>query len=763
MPLEAGTQLGPYEILSPLGAGGMGEVYKARDTRLDRTVAIKVLPEHVASDPDLKQRFEREARTVAALNHPHICTLHDIGSQDGVDFLVMEYLEGETRMDRLARGPLTVTEAIPLALTLVATLEVLHQRNVIHRDLKPGNLFLTAHGLKLLDFGLARSMPRELGDTKLALTIPGRLVGTPQYMAPEALQGQAVDLRADLFAVGAVLYEMLAGRPAFIGDSVIDVAHAVIHTAPPVLTGPPAVVAIDRVINHTLAKRPEERYQTAGSLAADLRRVDSVPVEAGDTARPLTRLMVLPFRVLRADPDTEFLASSLPDAITTSLSGLQSLVVRSSLAAGHDVGTHPDLKVLAQQADVDMVLVGTIVRAADQFRVRTQLLEVPSGTVLWSHNAEVGMRNLFQLEDDLTRRLVESLSLPLTARDDQLLRRDVPQSATAYEFYLRANQLRNRQAEWSVAKDLYERSVEQDPSYALAWARLGRIYRVRAKFGYGDRKEGYARAQAAFQRALALNPDLPEAHQLYTALELDQGRPNEAIVRLINQVKHGGANPNLFAGLVQACRYVGLLDASLAAHARARRLEPRIETSVQNSLWMAGEFQQAIDAGAGKPFSENTTALSLIGLGRQTEARAVLDGALESPDYQGGHPLLRQSFQALRAVAGGDRDAALATLKQIDFEQAADPEFLYCLGVWFVPAGDAERALSLIEKAVRMGFFCYPWMMRDSLLDPLRTTAEFQDLLAKVEAQHRNALAAFTQAGGYEVLGLSPSTSSSSS
>ena len=215
----------------------MGEVYKATDTRLDRTVAIKVLPEHVASDPDLKQRFEREARTVAALNHPHICTLHDIGSQDGIDFLVMEHLEGETLMDRLARGPLTVAEAIPLAVTLVATLEVLHEQDVVHRDLKPANLFLTAHGLKLLDFGLARAVQRELGETNLALTGPGALVGTPQYMAPEALESQVVDLRADLFAVGAVLYEMLAGRPAFIGGSLIDVAHAVIHTAPPVLTG----------------------------------------------------------------------------------------------------------------------------------------------------------------------------------------------------------------------------------------------------------------------------------------------------------------------------------------------------------------------------------------------------------------------------------------------------------------------------------------------------------------------------------------------
>ena len=762
MPLNHGTTLGPYEILSPIGAGGMGEVYKARDTRLDRTVAIKVLPEHVASDPDLKQRFEREAKTISSLNHPHICVLHDIGSQDGVDFLVMEYLEGETLMDQVARGPMPVSEAIPLALTLVATLEVLHQQHVVHRDLKPANLFLTSHGLKLLDFGLARAVQRDLGETNLALTSPGALVGTPQYMAPEALQGQVVDLRADLFAVGAVLYEMLAGRPAFIGGSLIDVAHAVIHTAPPVLTGSPAVVAADRVINRALAKRPEDRYQTAGSMADDLRRVDSAPVEGGDTARALTRLIVLPFRVLRPDPDTEFLAISLPDAITTSLSGLQSVVVRSSLAAGHDSGTRPDLKILAQQADVDMVLVGTIVRAADQFRVRTQLLEVPSGTVMWSHNAEVTMQNLFQLEDDLTKRLVDSLSLPLTAGQDQQPHRDTPHSASGYEFYLRANELGRRPSEWAVARELYERSVERDPEYAPAWARLGRLHRVLAKYGHEDKKDGYRRAEAAFQRALTLNPDLPVAHQLYTDLELERGRPTEAMVRLIGQAKRGGADPNLFAGLVLACRYVGLLAESIAAYERARRLDPQIDTSVHNSLWMAGQYEAAIDAGTGKPFTEFSSALSLVELDRRPEATALLDGTLEHPKYQALHPSIGHALRALRAVAARDAVTALNALQQIGSELLeTDPEFLYCIGVLSVPAGDPERALTLIEQAMRMGFFCYPWTMRDSLLDPLRTTPEFKTLLAQMEARHQDALAAFTQAGGYDVLGLTPSTSSS--
>ena len=208
-----------------------------------------------------------------------------------------------------------------------------------------------------------------------------------------------------------------------------------------------------------------------------------------------------------------------------------------------------------RQAEVDMVLVGTLVRAADQFLVRTQLLEVPSWTVVWSHNAKVAMQSLFQLEDDLTRRLVDSLSLPLTASEDQQLHRDTPQSASAYEFYLRANELGRRPAEWSVARDLYERSVEYDPAYAPAWARLGRLHRMLANvYGHEDRKKGYERAEAAFQRALALNPDLPVAHHLYTDLELEQGCPTEAMVRLIDQAKRGGADPNLFAGLVQACR-----------------------------------------------------------------------------------------------------------------------------------------------------------------------------------------------------------------
>ena len=271
MPLAPGRRLGPYEIQASIGAGGMGEVYKAIDTRLDRTVAIKVLPEHVSADADLRQRLEREARSISKLNHPNICTLHDIGTQDGTDFLVMEYLEGETLGERIGREALPLAEAVQHGLVLLRTLEALHGLGLVHRDLKPSNIFLTPNGLKLLDFGLARSVCKDSesieGADLTQLTQTGILMGTPRYMAPEALQGQSVDARADLFAMGAILYEMLSGKHAFDGPSVVDIAHAVLHDKPPLLTGSAAIVAADRVIHRALEKRADDRYQSAAAMA----------------------------------------------------------------------------------------------------------------------------------------------------------------------------------------------------------------------------------------------------------------------------------------------------------------------------------------------------------------------------------------------------------------------------------------------------------------------------------------------------------------
>ena len=306
MPLQPGTTLGPYEILSPIGAGGMGEVYKARDTRLDRTVAIKVLPEHVASDPDLKQRFEREAKTISSLNHPHICTLHDIGTQDGIDFLVMEYLEGDTLAQRLEKGALPLDQALKVAVEIADALDKAHRQGITHRDLKPGNIMLTKAGAKLLDFGLAKLRdpkaavisPFERETRRASLTSEGTILGTLQYMAPEQLEGKDADARTDIFAFGSVVYEMITGKEAFTGESQASLIAAILDSQPTPMSTlqPMSPPALDRVVRKCLGKDPEDRWQDVRDATDELKWIAEggsqagVAVPAGVPARGQSRL-----------------------------------------------------------------------------------------------------------------------------------------------------------------------------------------------------------------------------------------------------------------------------------------------------------------------------------------------------------------------------------------------------------------------------------------------------------------------------------------
>ncbi len=742
----------------------MGEVYKARDTRLERTVALKVLPEHVASDPALKQRFEREARTVAALNHPHICTLHDIGSQDpstgggeAVDYLVMEHLEGETLADRLARGPLPLGDAVQHALVILSALEAVHRHGLLHRDLKPANLMLTPNGLKLLDFGVARWLTPALSETTAQLTQAGSVVGTPQYLAPEALLGQDVDTRADLFAVGALLYEMLTGKPAFTGDSLAAVVHAVTHDRPPALTGSAAIASVDRIIHRALAKRPDDRYPAADAMSQDLRNVLARSPESGETpqVRSVTRLIVLPLRVLRPDAETDFLAFSLPDAIASSLSALDSLVVRSSIVAAKFSAEAPDLEQIAVQADVDVVLVGSLLRAGQGLRVTLQLLEAPGGTVLWSHQTQVSMGDLFQLQDEVSQRIVEALASPLMRQELAETRRDTPATAQAYEYYLRGNQLcakggqtHTDASEWQLAEDFYQRCVDEDPGFAPAWAQLGHVYRLTEKYFPSDSHHRVAEAEAALQRALGLNPDLSMAHKLYAFLDVEQGRASDAAVRLVGQARGRPADPELFAGLVHACRYCGLLSASVAAHDHVSRLDAKMPTSVIHSYWQQGDYARVAETA----FRQNPTlvAMAWMMLGRVGEAIEATEGLPPSTGVQ------RKFVIAVSATAHGRRDEARALIAEIA-PKFKDPEGLYYLTRMLARLGEVERAVALFERGGNAGFYCYPGFASDPWLDTLRAHADFKRVLSYAQSRHKDAVAAFRDAGGGDVLGLTSS------
>jgi serine/threonine protein kinase/tetratricopeptide (TPR) repeat protein len=741
---------GRFRVTRQLGEGGMGIVYAAHDEQLDRPVAIKTWRSQPG--PSARDRLLREARAAATVSHPNICQLYDIGEHDGEVYIAMELLEGEALSARIARGPLPVSEAVQVELPVLAALDALHRRRIVHRDLKPSNIFLTPFGVKLLDFGLARSVDTAAGDEPVqTVTLPGTIVGTPHYLSPEQLLGEPADHRSDLFAAGAVLYEMLTGQPPFGAGArtLAQVFHAILTDQPPALGGAVSIAAIDRVIHRALQKEPAQRYDSASAMADDLRSV----LLLGDSgqlaqARRLPRLIVLPFRVLRPDAETDFLAYSLADAITSSLSSLDSLVVRSSVTASGFGADGADLGTVAAKADVDLVLTGTLLRAGAELRVNTQLVEAPSGAVVSSHSSQVRLGEIFALQDELSRRVVEALALPLKADDEQRLRHDVPRTAKAYEWYLRANELSTKPSGWSVARDLYRACLAEDPDFAPAWARLGRLHRVLGMYSGESAHGDYEQAQAAFTRALQLNPDLAVAHNLYTNLEVELGQAEAAMLRLVQRAHDHTGDPELFAGLVQACRYCGLLEPSIAAFEHARRLDPHIRTSVAHAYLAVGDYERVLATNVEDPPVLN--AYALAGLGRTAEAVALL----REVDKGTLPRLYRVYVHAVLCLFEGEWTEARDSVRTlIAGPFVRDPCAWYYVARALAYLGDHDMALECLKRSVSGGFFCIPWLARDSWLDSLRHRAEFRAVLSEAEVRHRHAAGAFERAGGNRLLG----------
>jgi len=746
------TRIGPYAVQRKLGEGGMGVVYAARDERLQRTVALKTLSA-IGTDPTAHQRLWREARTAASVNHPNVCQIYEIGEDAGTLFIVMELLEGQVLSERLATGPLTSADAIPIGLGILAALSALHARGIVHRDLKPSNVFLTRHGVKLLDFGLARPQFDAPFDPTIEVTVPGVVMGTPRYMAPEQISGDALDARSDLFAVGAMLFEMLAGRPAFAGRTFVEILHATRYEQPPALTGSPAVAALDRVIRRALAKRAADRPASAEAMADELRALESV---SGDQtpalARALTRLVVLPFRVLRPDPETDFLAFSLPDAISTSLSSYGSIILRSSAVAARFAGEAPDLKAVATEADVDVVVMGTLLRSGDQLRAAAQLVEAPGGTLLTSHTVQSSLGDLFRLQDDIARRVADALASPLTGGPVSPPSGITP-DGRAYELYLRANELARTYNGLINARALYQSSLELDSRFAPAWAHLGRCHRVIGKY-IDASDDSEARAEEALRRALGLSPRLTIAHKFFANLEADMGRAQDALVRLLGEAERHGNDPELFAGLVHACRYCGLLEQSIAAHAEARRLDPNVPTSIEQTLLMTGDVDRLLAIEPPRMVAGADDGIRVIGLGlagRREEARGKLNRMRQLSRI----PAFESWIEYLTAWLDRRRDemdGRMSVFRHLKIQE--DPEAVFQEGWLLCDLGDYETGLRFLRRAMEKHYWVLDTLRNSRQFDGLRDHPEFAALLAQAQNGRERALAVYRNAGGERLLGV---------
>jgi TolB-like protein len=505
MTLSVGTRLGPYEILAALGAGGLGEVYRARDTRLEREVAIKVLPESFAADPDRLRRFEHEARAIAALNHAHICQIHDIGP----GYLVLEYIEGEP-----LHGPMPVEQALRLALQIASALEVAHRRGILHRDLKPANIMVTREGTaKLLDFGLAKLIGSPAGGREdMTRTGEGTVLGTAAYMSPEQAEGKALDARSDVFSFGVVLYEMLSGTRAFAGQAAAQVLSALMRDDPPRLDVPPAV---ERIVRRCLAKQPLDRFQTMEELKAALEdpSAGSGDRTAGSGDRQPS-IAVLPFENMSGDKENEYFSDGLAEEIINALTRIPGLKVIARTSAFAFKGKHEDVRRIAEALGVTNVLEGSVRKGGSRIRVTAQLIAAADGSQVWSERYDRELADVFVVQDEIAAAITGALQLTLSAASTPV-RRHTP-SLPAYEHYLKALYDAQRRTPESMAqaRKHLEQAIELDPRSAVAHAEFGHLFHLLAIFGFMPPREALPLMRKEARRALEIDASLPEGHAM---------------------------------------------------------------------------------------------------------------------------------------------------------------------------------------------------------------------------------------------------------
>jgi len=784
-----GQTISHYRILGKLGGGGMGVVYEAEDLRLGRHVALKFLPENLVGDAKTLERFVREARAASLLNHPNICTIHDIQDHNGQPFIVMEKLEGESLKQRIKEKKLDTDEMLDVALQVADALTASHEKGIIHRDIKPANIFLTTSGsVKVLDFGLAKlTRDQRLGtatDTGVedSLTAVGVIPGTAVYMSPEQARSEELDARSDLFSFGVVIYEMATGKKPFTGTNIVTTLDAVLHQKPvsPLAVNPELPTELEAIIGKAMEKDRTQRYQSAAEMKADLLRLKretesglarvgpkpASPIKAmtrtfQTTSPRQTYLMlgmagllitvlaavgvwvvrhrgaasrldkdsiaVLPLQNESGDSSLDYLRFALADEISSLLTYTRSLDVRPTASTRKYSAADVDPQKAGKELRVGTVVTGHYLREGDKLAVTLEGIDVRTDTVLWQSTTEARQQDLIALQSSLSTRVRQGLLPVLGAATDYLETSTRPKSAEAYDLFLKSAALTRDAAPNRQAIDMLEKVVGMDPQYAPAWEGLCTREYYDSRYATGG-EEMFQRSSTSCERALNLDPNLTIAAGQLINNRVERGELGKAYVEAKELVKRRPKSASAHFTLSYVLRYAGMLEDATGECDTAIKLEPR-EFSLRScaaAFMELGKTQRAmqfVNLDAGSEWANYMIPFILIRDGKVDEARDALKKMTANPRYN------RDLLSACLQPRPPDTMQSLVDQSQVTVASASDPESTYYLGALMAFCGRKPEAIHLLKMAIEQNYCAYEALLNDPLLDRVRGTPEFDQLL----------------------------------
>lgn len=775
---KIGKTISHYKIIGKLGEGGMGKIYLAIDTKLKRKIALKFLPEHFTADKEATERFEREAQAAAALNHPNIITIHEISEFEGQTFIAMEYVQGTSLRERIKDSPLQIDDTINILTQVCGGLEKAHKMGIVHRDIKPENILMDVNGrVKVVDFGLAKLK----GVSRL--TKETSTLGTIHYMSPEQASGGIVDHRSDIWSLGVVLYEMLAGQLPFKGEYAQSVIYSILNEKPAEIgqLRPDIPNDLEKIVEKCLAKDSNERYQEVNDLIIEIQNLgkqgkDDVLLQTENRKRKTRKLSsilfatipifvilitimtligyfkfgrdkateksellsiaVLPFINFRSDPEIDFLSYALADQIIGGLTYLKNISVRPSSSIRKYEEKKVDIQTIGKDLKVGYVLTGNYLKEAQDIRLNVELVEVKNDDILWREPIQVQYENVFKLQDIVSEKVINGLKIQFSQEERKRMQKDIPQNSLAYEYYLRGISYPLSIQDNLLAIEMLKKSIQIDSLFAPTWDALGLRSHLLALHEMRPADE-YIKVEQLYLKALSQNNELLSALCNLALLYTDIGRIEKGVELARGALDINPNNALAHFALSYIYRYAGMLNESEQEVEIALAIDPndiRFYSAGATYLYL-GKYKKAYEV-----FDLcDECAVAIAKKGEILYREGQIDQAQEyanrllqmEPDG-----LLGLLIDGFKALVEQNMDKGLQFAQQIERGNPNDAEALYTLASMYALLGDKAGCVRVLAKAIDGGFFNYPFMLKDSFLDSVRDSAEFRQVLLTAQEKH---------------------------